>query len=101
MRSVAFQSILRKRIRKLPKFLKILKIIQYYSILFNRVLTREESHVQLRAAGALGAGHEGQVPAPRVPLRGLRRGGLPARAGLRAAEREEEARVLGGIFNFF
>ena len=35
VRSVAFQSILRKRIRKLPKFLKILKIIQFYSILFN------------------------------------------------------------------
>ena len=38
MRSVAFQSILRNRIRKLPKFLKILKsifinlIIQFYSI---------------------------------------------------------------------
>ena len=39
VRSVAFQSILRKRIRKLPKFLKILKIIQFYSILFNRVLS--------------------------------------------------------------
>ena len=32
VRSVAFQPILRKRIRKLPKFLKILKIIQFYSI---------------------------------------------------------------------
>ena len=40
MRSVAFQSILRKRIRKLPTFLKILKIIQFYSILFNRVLSK-------------------------------------------------------------
>ena len=40
MRSVAFQSILRKRIRKLPKFLNFLKIIiQFYSILFNRVLS--------------------------------------------------------------
>ena len=41
--SVAFQSILRKQIRKLPKILKSVKIIQYYtdpnSILFNRVLS--------------------------------------------------------------
>ena len=36
VRSVAFQSNLRERIRKLPKFLKILKInILNYSILFN------------------------------------------------------------------
>ena len=41
MASVAFQSIWRKQIRKLPKFLKSVKIIQYYSILFNRVLRRE------------------------------------------------------------
>ena len=45
--SVAFQSNLRKQIRKLPKILKSdsMKIIQYYSILFNRVLrgvAREE-----------------------------------------------------------
>ena len=38
MTSVAFQSILRKQIRKLPKILKSVKIIQYYSILFIRVL---------------------------------------------------------------
>ena len=37
--SVAFQSILRKQIRKLPKILKSVKIIQYHSILFNRVLS--------------------------------------------------------------
>ena len=37
--SVDFQSNLRKQIRKLPKFLKFVKIIQYYSILFNRVLS--------------------------------------------------------------
>ena len=47
MRSVAFQSILRKRIRKLPKFLKILKIIQFYSILFNRVLNHARAGVHL------------------------------------------------------
>ena len=29
---------------QLPKFLKIVKIIQYYSILFNRVLTRGLAH---------------------------------------------------------
>ena len=34
------QSILRKQIRKLPNFLKFVKIILYYSILFIRVLTR-------------------------------------------------------------
>ena len=33
-----FQSNLRKQIRKLPKILKSVKIIQYYSILFIRVL---------------------------------------------------------------
>ena len=33
--SVDFQSNLRKQIRKLPKFLKFVKIIQFYSILFN------------------------------------------------------------------
>ena len=41
--SVAFQSILRKQIRKLPKILKSVKIIQYYSILFIRVLKRDSS----------------------------------------------------------
>ena len=38
MASVAFQSILRKQIRKLPKILKSVKLIQYYSILSIRVL---------------------------------------------------------------
>ena len=52
VRSVAFQSILRKRIRKLPKFLKILKIIQFYSILFNRVLTQVPAHVPAERAEA-------------------------------------------------
>ena len=33
-----FRSNLRKQIRKLPKILKSVKIIQYYSILFIRVL---------------------------------------------------------------
>ena len=41
MTSVAFQSNLRKQFRKLPKFLKFVKIIQFYSILFNRVLIRD------------------------------------------------------------
>ena len=55
VRSVAFQSVLRKRISKLPKFLKILKInkiIQFSSILFNRVLrleTAEEADVAVPA----------------------------------------------------
>ena len=39
MTSVAFQSNLRKQIRELPKILKSVKIIQYYSILFIRVLS--------------------------------------------------------------
>ena len=41
-----FQSNLRKQIRKLPKILKSVKIIQYYSISFNRVL------IQIAAATA-------------------------------------------------
>ena len=52
MRSVVFQSILRKRIRKLPKFLKILKIIQFYSILFNRVLSPRQLRIDLPALKA-------------------------------------------------
>ena len=44
MTSVAFQSILRKQIRKLPKILKSdsVKIIQYYSLLFIRVLSHRD-----------------------------------------------------------
>ena len=46
VRSVAFQSILRERIRKLPKFLKTLKIIQnfiqYYSIVSLLEVTNEK-----------------------------------------------------------
>ena len=37
MTSVAFQTILRKQIRKLPKILKSVKIIHYHSLLFIRV----------------------------------------------------------------
>ena len=48
VRSVAFQSILRKRIRKLPKILKILKIIQFYSVLFNRVLNERARLIRRR-----------------------------------------------------
>ena len=41
MTSVAFQSILRKQIRKLPKILKSdsVKMIHYYSLFFIRVLS--------------------------------------------------------------
>ena len=39
------QSNLRKQIRKLPKILNFVKIIQYYSILFNRVL-RPDRHAE-------------------------------------------------------
>ena len=38
-RVLLFQSNFRKQIRKLPKILKSVKIIQYHSILFNRVLS--------------------------------------------------------------
>ena len=41
--SVDFQSNLRKHIRKLPNFLKFMKIVQFYSILFNRFLNPEEA----------------------------------------------------------
>ena len=60
--SVAFQSILRKQllqIRKLPKILKSVKIIQYYSILFIRVLNSNP------ASEAPGAGER----LPRSPPR--------------------------------
>ena len=47
--------------RKLPKFLKILKIIQFYSILFNRVLSP--------AAQTRGGGHADALlePSARIP----------------------------------
>ena len=54
-----FQSILRKRIRKLPKILKFVKSIQYYSILFYRVLSFEQGdegeHAQTSAVAHLQA----------------------------------------------
>ena len=55
--SVDFQSNLRKQIRKLPKFLKFVKIIQFYSILFTGVLNQQlpwSSGVGLRVREALG-----------------------------------------------
>ena len=54
--SVVFQSNLRKQIRKLPKILKFVKIIQYYSILFNRVLTPASPHPSPAHAGSADAG---------------------------------------------
>ena len=54
MTSVDFQSNLRKQIRKLPKFLKFVKIIQFYSILFNRVLSHTEAQLDVEAI------HEGE-----------------------------------------
>ena len=51
--SVDFQSILRKQIRKLPKFLEFVKIIQYYSILFIRVLDDLVAVLDELAAGRL------------------------------------------------
>ena len=71
MRSVAFQSILRKRIRKLPKFLKILKIIQFYSILFNRVLRRDGGARRPARGRPRGPRRRPRGP-PRAGLRGLR-----------------------------
>ena len=60
VRSVAFQSILRKRIRKFPKFLKILKIIQFYSIVSLEVpgvvdLHRDEGHIDRKRDQDCGA----------------------------------------------
>ena len=43
-----FQSNLRKQIRKLPKILKSVKIIHYYSLLFIRVLRRHPTSVYWR-----------------------------------------------------
>ena len=40
-----FQSNLRKQIRKLPKILKSVKIIHYYSLLFIRVLSRHRRRI--------------------------------------------------------
>ena len=59
MTSVAFQSTLRKQIRKLPKFLKFVKIIRFYSILLNRVLTHDGPRAGLQ-------------PPPRPPHHGVR-----------------------------
>ena len=50
-----FQSNLRKQLRKLPKILKSVKIIQYYSILFIRVLIRDHLSPLLRPPQDRGA----------------------------------------------
>ena len=76
--SVAFQSILRKRIRKLPKFPKFLKILQFCSILFNRVLNGAlvalVEVVRRLVEGRLRRGEEAQVPGVGVlDHRGARR----------------------------
>ena len=49
MTSVAFQSNLRKQIRKLPNILKSVKIIHNYSILFIRVLRHDSEAPRRRA----------------------------------------------------
>ena len=68
MTSVAFQSVLRKQIRKLPKNLKSVKIIHYCSLLFICVLgpsprrcSRSRRASARRSAGrrALGAAERG------------------------------------------
>ena len=66
MTSVVFQSNLRKRIRKFPKILKFVKInnqiIQYYSIIFNRVLRRHgAADPGAAAARPAGARERGQL----------------------------------------
>ena len=91
--SVAFQSILRKQIRKLPKILKSdsVKIIQYYSqssfqidpnsILFNRVLSGElrrasgepfglQEHAELLEAASLREGRADPDRPPELQHRG-------------------------------
>ena len=65
-----FQSNLRKQIRKLPKILKSVKIIQYYSISFIRVLSRA------RARAASPAPRAGSARA--APGTGSRCGASPA-----------------------
>ena len=73
MTSVAFQSILRKQIRKLPKILKSAKIIQNYSILFIRVLSGAARGLRRRTRRVRGSlevrhlPHE-VVPRARVPV---------------------------------
>ena len=79
MTSVDFQSNLRKRIRKLPKFLKILKIIQSYSILFNLVLSGQRAGHRV---AALAAEHGLGLPRAGLPVP---RRGRRAAAGRRAA----------------
>ena len=77
MTSVAFQSNLRKQIRKLPKILKLVKIIQYYSILFNRVLRFEalgvRAGIRPRWRRDAERRRDGRVPVA-VPLQRGRRG---------------------------
>ena len=83
MTSVVFQSILRKQIRKLPKILNSdsVKIIQYDSILFIRVLSD--------AAGVVGRAGEAAGPADeRLARRRVRE----EEAGRREAPDEERQR---------
>ena len=78
-----FQSNLRKQIRKLPKFLKFVRIIHYYSKLFTGVLTgsagaRGRGTRGLRAVRAAEQDRAGALAAEfrdeRFPARRLRRG---------------------------
>ena len=58
MTAVDFQSNLRKQIRKLPKFLKFVKIIQFYSIVSLAVTADHPLHeVRLPADGGDPARH--------------------------------------------
>ena len=70
---------MRKRNKILPKFLKIVKIIQYYSILFIRVLSSRgvEGRRPCRAA-----------PADRAPWRASGRACRRTRSGRRQLQRE-------------
>ena len=71
---VAFQSTLQKQIRKLPKILKSVKTIQYYSTLFTRVLT--PGKVEAAERGQRRAGRAGLRVRPRRVAQRARRGRL-------------------------
>ena len=106
MTSVAFQSNLRKQFRKLPKFVKFVKfvkIIQFYSILFNRVLSEVLREAKDAANAAYKSARE-NVTALEAQLREAKRTLAEADiAKVKAAEAyaAAEQKVLTGLSSMF
>ena len=91
------QSNLQKQIRKLPKILKSVKIIKYYSILFNRVLSRAQRRLQgVDLARADRLPRLQQVPGHALGAGRRRQGAVPLVVALHDRLRELRVEVQSG-----